>query len=58
MTIDYILSNPTYQGKVQFNDQVFQGEHEAIVEEGLFHKVQSMAREHTRAETKIQERFF
>lgn len=57
MTIDYILSNPTYQGKVQFNDQVFQGEHEAIVEEGLFHKVQSMAREHTRAETKIQRAF-
>ncbi len=57
MTIDYILRNPTYQGKVHFNDQVFQGEHEAIVEEGLFHKVQSMTREHSRAETKIQRIF-
>ena len=42
MTIHYVLSNPIYQGKVQFNDQVYQGEHEAIVDEGLFHKVQSM----------------
>ena len=42
MTIHYVLSNPMYQGKVQFNDQVYQGEHETIVDEGLFHKVQSM----------------
>ena len=46
-----------YQGKVQFNDQLYQGEHEPIVDEGIFHKVQSMTREHSRAETKIQRTF-
>ena len=57
MSIDYILKNPTYQGKIQFNDQLYQGEHEPIIEEGLFHKVQSMTRDHGRAETKIQRVF-
>jgi hypothetical protein len=43
MTLAYILANPVYCGRTQFNDQLFQGEHEALIEEGLYHKVQSLA---------------
>ncbi len=57
MTLDYILTNPIYCGRIQFNDQLFPGEHEALIEEGLYHKVQSLPREHSRAETKIQRTF-
>ena len=57
MSLDYILRNPTYYGQVQFNDQIFQGEHPALIEEGLYHKVQALAREHTRVETKFQRTF-
>ncbi len=57
MTLDYILTNPIYCGRIQFNDQLFPGEHEALIEEGLYHKVQSLPREHSRAVTKIQRTF-
>ena len=57
MTLDYILKNPLYLGKIQFNNQLFPGEHEALVEEGLYYKVQSLTREHTQAETTIQRTF-
>ena len=57
MTLSYILGNPVYHGKIQFNDQMFPGEHEPLIEEGLFYKVQSLNREHTRVATKIQRAF-
>ena len=57
MTLAYILANPVYCGRTQFNDQLFQGEHEALIEEGLYHKVQSLPRDHGRAVTKIQRTF-
>lgn len=40
MTLDYILRNPLYHGKVQLKDQLFPGEHEPLIDEGLFYKVQ------------------
>ncbi|MFO0767255.1 MAG: recombinase family protein [Nitrospiraceae bacterium] len=57
MSLDYILRNPVYCGQIQFNEQLYTGEHEALIEEALYHKVQSLTREHTRAETKIQRTF-
>ena len=57
MTLDYILRNPIYQGKIQFNDLLFPGEHTPLIDEGLFCKVQSLNREHTRVTTKIQRAF-
>ena len=57
MALSYILKNPLYCGKVQFKDQLYPGEHEALIPEGLFHRVQSLQREHTRVETKIQRTF-
>ena len=57
MSLDYILRNSIYCGHIQFNEQLYPGEHEALIDEGLYRKVQSLTREHTRAETKIQRTF-
>ena len=37
-----ILRNVTYLGKVEFNGELYEGEHEAIVSEELFARVQSV----------------
>ncbi|HBQ16930.1 MAG TPA: resolvase, partial [Myxococcales bacterium] len=37
-----ILRNVTYLGKVKFNGELYEGEHEAIVSEELFARVQSV----------------
>ncbi len=57
MALDYILRNPTYIGKIQFNDQLFPGEHEPLIDEALFYRVQSLNRENTRVETKMKRPF-
>jgi DNA invertase Pin-like site-specific DNA recombinase len=36
-----ILSNPVYLGKIQHKDQIHAGEHEAIIEEDVWRRVQS-----------------
>ncbi|MBZ0216107.1 MAG: recombinase family protein [Fimbriimonadaceae bacterium] len=35
-----ILSNPIYRGKIRHKDTIYPGEHEAIIEEGVWEKVQ------------------
>jgi site-specific DNA recombinase len=55
--IDQILRNPTYCGLVQFNEQRFKGEHEALVEESLFHKVQSVRRDRSHSSPKLSRVF-
>lgn len=37
----YLLKNPVYRGKIVHKDQVYQGEHEAIVDEELWNSVQA-----------------
>jgi DNA invertase Pin-like site-specific DNA recombinase len=37
-----LLTNVIYVGKVDFRGQIYQGEHDAIVEEGIWQRVQSM----------------
>ena len=39
------LKNTRYIGKIPFNGQLYQGEHEAILDEGLFFKVQKILKE-------------
>ncbi|MFH1283837.1 MAG: recombinase family protein [bacterium] len=39
------LKNPRYIGKIPFNGELFQGEHEALVDERLFSKVQKILKE-------------
>ena len=46
-TLHKLLSNPIYLGKVTYKGQVYDGEHEAIVDEELFGQVQGMIRRNT-----------
>ena len=39
-----LLTNPVYIGKVRHHDEVFEGEHEAIVDEGVFERVAARLR--------------
>ncbi len=43
-----LLTDPTYIGKVKLGEQVFTGEHDAIVPKVLFQKVQAIMRENRR----------
>jgi hypothetical protein len=55
--IDQILRNPIYCGIVRFNDQRFKGEHEALIEERLFNRAQSVRRERGHISTKLKRVF-
>lgn len=41
-TINYLLNNFVYTGKVRTNGQVYPGEHEAIISDDIFNKVQKL----------------
>ena len=43
-TLSKLLSNPLYLGKTTYKGQQYEGEHEAIVDEDLFGRVQGMLR--------------
>lgn len=51
--LDQILRNPTYSGVIRFNDQRFKGEHEALVDEALFNKVQAVRRDRSHGASKL-----
>ncbi len=55
--IDQILRNPIYCGLVRFNEERFKGEHEALIEENLFNKVQSVRRDRSHGATKLSRVF-
>lgn len=55
--LDQILRNPTYCGLVRFNDQRFRGQHQALIEETLFNKVQAVRRDRSHSATKISRTF-
>jgi site-specific DNA recombinase len=57
MALDHILRNPLYCGLIRFNEQQFKGSHEALIEEGLFRKVQSVRRDRSHGATKIKREF-
>ncbi len=57
MTLFYILSNSIYCGKVKFNGELHAGEHEALIDEALYYKVQSLQPERTRVTTRIDRVF-
>jgi len=44
-----LLINPIYTGKMRFKDELFQGEHEAIIEQELFDKVQQQLKTNRRS---------
>jgi site-specific DNA recombinase len=55
--LDQILRNPIYSGYVRFNEQIYKGEHAAIVEESLFQKVQSVRRDRSHSTTTLKRVF-
>ncbi len=40
--LHYLLTNVTYCGRVKFEDEIYEGEHEAIVSDEIFEQVQSL----------------
>lgn len=48
-----ILMNPLYIGKVAYNGQLYEGEHDAIIDENLFEKVQERIK-YNRRDRKIR----
>jgi site-specific DNA recombinase len=57
MALDHILRNPIYCGLIRFNQQRFKGAHEALIEEVLYDKVQSMRRDRSHTSTKLSRVF-
>ncbi len=57
MALDHILRNPIYCGQIRFNEQRFKGEQEALIEEALFTKVQSLRRDRSHGPTKLSRVF-
>ncbi|MGA7294257.1 MAG: recombinase family protein, partial [Terriglobales bacterium] len=57
MALDHILRNPIYCGQIRFNEQRFKGEQEALIEEALFTKVQSLRRDRSHGSTKLSRVF-
>ena len=55
--LDQILRNPVYCGLVRFNEERFKGEHEALIEESLYRKVQSVRRDRSHGATKLSRVF-
>jgi site-specific DNA recombinase len=51
--LDQILRNPIYTGHVRFNEELYKGDHAAILEEGLFRKVQSLRRDRSHGPSKL-----
>ena len=52
MALDHILRNPIYCGFIRFNEQRFKGDHEPLIKEVLFDKVQSLRRDRGHGATK------
>lgn len=44
-----LLTNVVYRGKVRYKDEVHEGEHDAIIDEEVFHRVQRLLRSNGRA---------
>jgi site-specific DNA recombinase len=56
-TIDYILRNPIYAGKLRFNGNLYPGEHKPLISEEQFNAVQVTGRLIFHTKTKIKRTF-
>lgn len=52
-SIDNILRNSIYTGKIQFNGKLYEGQHEPLIDERLFRKVQSLRREQGHSKSRM-----
>ncbi len=57
MALDHILRNPIYCGLIHFGKQQFKGIHEALIEESLYRRVQSVRRDRSHGATKLKPEF-
>ena len=48
-TLYVLLTNPIYTGKLRYKDELHDGEHEAIIEQDLYDKVQAKLKDNGRA---------
>ncbi len=48
-----LLTNPLYIGKIRHHKEVYEGEHEGIIENAVFEKVQRILRQNSRAGNKL-----
>jgi site-specific DNA recombinase len=48
-SLHYLLTNVTYRGRVRYKDEIHDGDHEAIVSEEMFGRVQAMLQRNRRA---------
>ena len=49
VTLYRLLTNPAYLGKVKHHDELYEGEHDAIVDEGIWQRVQALLRRNGRS---------
>ncbi|HID27913.1 MAG TPA: recombinase family protein, partial [Methanosarcinales archaeon] len=52
-SIDNILRNPIYYGKISYKGNLYDGIHKPVISEAMFLKAQSLRKERVRPETKI-----
>jgi site-specific DNA recombinase len=53
-SVDNILRNPVYCGKIKFKESVYEGIHESIIDETVFNKVQSTRRTISHGDSKMK----
>ncbi len=53
-SLHYLLTNVTYLGRVRFQGQIYEGDHEAIVPEAMFGRVQQLLSQNRRARRRSQ----
>lgn len=56
--ISEILKRETYLGKIKFNNEIFDGKHEAIIDEETFNKVQKMMKKRSTKKVQTTEHLF
>lgn len=55
-TVNNLLQNPVYIGKIQYKEDIFDGQHEAIVTEDLFSLVQHNLKTHAQRRTNFMKK--
>jgi len=55
-TVKFLLQNPVYIGKIRYNEDLFEGQHEGIVDEDIFHQVQHIFRTHASRRTNFKKK--
>lgn len=55
-TLNSLLQNPIYIGKIRYNEDLYDGQHEGIVDEDIFHQVQHILCTHAQRRTNFRKK--